>query len=152
MREMIDYVLSQVQGIDHPELRLRRLIQVQIELIETYPELTELILLEQRQSGKYLRSEAIEQVQRYLGIIETIVEEGMGRHLFAAEIDPEVVATMLYAGIEGLATRWVLEGRRYSLDEAASTVTRIFLDGIRRTGEELSDVQTSPDSSSTGER
>ncbi len=131
MGEMIDYIQEQVATVIGAESQLKRLIQVQIELIETYPELTELILVELRQSGKFLRSEAIDQIQRYLGIIQSILEEGIAEKVFSDSLDVEVVSTILYAGIEGLATRWILEGTPYALGQAADTVTRTFLDGIR---------------------
>jgi len=103
-----------------------------MHLIETNPELTELLLVELRQSRKFLKSNAIDTVADYINMVSDVLKEGITERTIAEDIDVTIVGTMLFSAVEGLATRWILEGASYPLDSAADTVMRVFLDGIRR--------------------
>lgn len=132
MGELIDFIDEQICAVKGAEARLARLIEVQIEHIEIYPELTELILVELRQSGKFLHEDTIRQIQRYLGIIEDLLREGIEEGIYSEQLPISIAATMLYSGMEGLATRWSLEDTKQPLKETAAAVKEIFLEGIRR--------------------
>lgn len=131
LRELIEYVGSEIQKEKDAEARLKRMIHLQIELIETNPELTELLLVEFPQTGKFLSSQAIDEVAAYINMIADILKQGMAEKIFYDSIDANIVATLIYAGIQGIATRWILEGTKYSLKQAALEISEVFLRGIR---------------------
>ena len=103
-----------------------------MHLIETNRELTELLLVESRQSGKFLKSKAIDSVADYIDMLNDVLKEGITEGTIKKDIDVIIVGTMLFSAVEGLATRWILEGTSYSLDKAANMVIKVFLDGIKR--------------------
>ena len=57
--------------------------------------------------------------------------DAAAENIFDASMDADVVATVIYSGIQGIATRWILEKMTYPLKEVADEVSRTFLKGIR---------------------
>ena len=119
-------------GVEHNALaKLRRLILIQLQMVETNPELTELMLLEARQSSKFILSSAISKIGDYCDKIEGILKEGIEEGLVRPDLDLTVASTMLYSGIEGIATRWMLENKHYNLNLCAEQLIQLFIGGIR---------------------
>ncbi|MCS5613422.1 MAG: TetR family transcriptional regulator, partial [Candidatus Poribacteria bacterium] len=106
--ELVSYIFMEVGTEQNALAKLRRLILVQLQMIETNPELTELMLLEARQSSKFILSSAISKIGDYCDKIEGILKEGIEEGLVRPDLDLTVASTMLYSGIEGIATRWML--------------------------------------------
>ena len=132
MSELIDYMKQEIQLESGCLNKLRKLVSMQMHLIETNPELTELLLVELRQSRKFLKSKAIDTVADYIDMVNDVLKEGITEGTIDRNIDVTIVGTMLFSAVEGLATRWILEGASYPLDRAADMVMKVFLDGIRR--------------------
>jgi TetR/AcrR family transcriptional regulator, fatty acid metabolism regulator protein len=130
MRGLIDYVKAETEKIEGAEAKLKRLIEVHIQAYNQYRDLAQLVLIELRQAGKFLQSDALEPVFDYLALIGEILEEGIKEGVFYPSLDTELAATMLYSTIDGIATRWVLQDFSYSLIDSTETVTRIFFRGI----------------------
>ena len=130
LSELVRYVQSEIQKEKNAEDKLRRMISLQIELIETNPELTALMLVEFPQTGKFLSSDSINELAAYIDMIANILKEGIAEGVFDNSIDVDVVATVIYSGIQGIATRWVLEEMKYPLKKVADEISAAFLSGI----------------------
>lgn len=120
---LIDHVQREIGREPRVENKLRR-------LIETNPELTELLLLEARQSGKFLRSTAINQIANYCELIEGVLKQGVEEGIIRSDLNLSAASTVIFGGIEGIATRWILETKRGFLSEMAQTITKLILSGI----------------------
>ena len=130
--ELVNYIFTEV-GTEHNAVaKLRRLISIQMQMVETNPELTELMLLEARQSSKFILSSAISKIGDYCDKIEGILKEGIEEGLVRPDLDLTVASTMLYSGIEGIATRWMLENKHYNLNSYAEQLIQLFIGGIRK--------------------
>ncbi|MFQ6042935.1 MAG: TetR/AcrR family transcriptional regulator [Candidatus Poribacteria bacterium] len=134
MGELIDYIEREIQKESGSLNKLRRLVSMQMHLIETNSELTELLLVELRQSKKFLRSNATDMMSKYIDMIGDVLKEGIAEGVINKNLDVTILGTMLFSAVEGLATRWILEGASYSLDKAADTVIKVFLNGIKENG------------------
>tara|TARA_B100001013_G_scaffold341495_1_gene266073 strand:+ start:536 stop:1138 length:603 start_codon:yes stop_codon:yes gene_type:complete len=130
--ELVSYIFMEVGTEQNALAKLRRLILIQLQMVETNPELTELMLLEARQSSKFILSSAISKIGDYCDKIEGILKEGIEEGLVRPDLDLTVASTMLYSGIEGIATRWMLENKHYNLNSCAEQLTQLFIDGIRK--------------------
>ncbi len=130
LRELIQYVSSEVQKEDNAEAKLKRMISLQIELIETNPELTALLLVEFPQTGKFLNSQAVDEVTAYIDMIASILKQGVDEGVFIQHTDANIVATLIYSAIQGIATRWILEEKKYPLKTIAGEISEVFLRGI----------------------
>ncbi|MBM3237988.1 TetR/AcrR family transcriptional regulator [Candidatus Poribacteria bacterium] len=134
MGELIDYMEQEMQKESESLNKLRKLISMQMHLIETNSELTQLLLVELRQSKKFLKSNATDMMSKYIDMISDVLKEGIAEGAIDENIDVAIVGTMLFSAVEGLATRWILEGTSYSLDKAADMVIKVFLNGISENG------------------
>lgn len=132
MAEVIDYVRSEIEQEEGALKKLYRMITIQMQLIETNRDLTELLLVETRQSSKFLSGSSIDRVVDYINLIGDVLEEGIDEGVIREEVNVLTAATMLFCSIEGIVTRWILEDAQYSLEETANTVMEIFLNGIRK--------------------
>jgi len=131
LSEVVKYVKAEIQKEKDAEDKLRRMISLQLELIETNPDLTALMLVEFPQTGKFLSSDCTDELAAYIGMIADILREGVAEKIFDDSVDADVVATVIYSGIQGIATRWVLEEMTYPLKEVADKISRTFLRGIK---------------------
>ena len=130
--ELVSYIFMEVRTEQNALAKLRRLILIQLQMVETNPELTELMLLEARQSSKFILSSAISKIGDYCDKIEGILKEGIEEGLVRPDLDLTVASTMLYSGIEGIATRWMLENKHYNLNSYAEQLIQLFIGGIRK--------------------
>ena len=94
------------------------------------------MLVEFPQAGKFLNKDSTHELAAYIDMIANILKEGIAEKVFDNDIDVDVIATVIYAGIQGIATRWILEERRYPLKKLACDVSEVFLSGIRYKQEE----------------
>ena len=131
LRDLIQYISSETKKENGAEAKLKRMISFQIELIETNPDLTALLLVEFPQTGKFLNSNAVDEVAAYIDMIAAILKEGVEEGIFSNHIDTNVIATLIYSSIQGIATRWILEGKRYPLKKIADEISEVFLRGIK---------------------
>jgi TetR/AcrR family fatty acid metabolism transcriptional regulator len=128
---LVEYVGLEVEKEANAEDKLRRMISLQIELIETNSELAELMLVEFPQTGKFLSNSVIHDLAAYIDMIANILKEGVAEGAFDDSIDVNVVATVIYSGIQGTATRWILEEMKYPLKKVAEEISDVFLSGIK---------------------
>lgn len=131
LEELVEYVGSEVDKEANAEDKLRRMISLQIELIETNSELAELMLVEFPQTGKFLSNSVINDLAAYMDMIANILKEGVAEGAFDDSIDVNMVATVIYSGIQGIATRWILEEMKYPLKKVADEISEVFLSGIK---------------------
>jgi len=130
MGDLLEHVKAEVEKIDSPKEKLRKLIELQMELAQEYRELSELMLIELRQSSKLLKSDAIDMIEEYIRFIEGILRHGMERGEFREDLDPTAVATIIYSSFEGMITRWLLEGDAFDLNRASKGVYSCLMEGI----------------------
>jgi TetR/AcrR family fatty acid metabolism transcriptional regulator len=135
-RELVEYVNSEIQKESNAEDKLRKLVLLQLQLTETNPDLASLMLVEFPQTGKFLSSDSIDDLVEYMDMIAGILEEGISAKIFNNSIDPKIVATVIYSGIQGIITRWVLEGMKYPLDKTADQISQMILNGIKHSDSE----------------
>lgn len=131
MAELVSYVRTEVEKEKGAFEKLHRMITIQMQLIETNRELTELLLIEFRHSSKFFEDSSLDRTLDYIKLIGDVLKEGIDEGIIREDVDVSTAATMLFCSIEGIVTRWILEDAQYSLEETANTVMEIFLDGIR---------------------
>ena len=131
LNALTQQIRTEVQKEKSAEDKLRRMISLQIESIETHPDLTALMLVELPQTGKFLSNGSIDELAAYIDMIADILKEGVAENAFDDGIDADVIATVIYSGIQGIATRWVLERMTYPLKAVADEISEVFLRGIK---------------------
>jgi len=129
--ELIQYISSEIQKEKNAEDKIRRIISMQLDIIEENPDLTKLILIEFPRSGNFLNDSNTNVLSRYIDLISDVLKQGIDEGIFSIEMRTEVTATMIYAGIQGIATRWILDGMGYSLKAMEKSIADILLNGLK---------------------
>ena len=129
--ELIDYISSEVQKKDSAEDKLRWMISLQLDVIEENPDLTKLILIEFPGTGNFLNDRNIDVLSNYIDMIGDVLKNGIEEGIFSTNVKPDIIATMIYAAMQGIATRWILDGMNYSIKTMDVEISEIFLKGLK---------------------
>ncbi len=111
--------------------KLRRVIEMQLGLLEGERDLAEVITVILRQSTKLMKEYAAPRFIAYLDAIARIVAEGQAHGDFRSDVSPHLVARSLFGALDGVALTWAL-GRadQGGLVRAAGQLADIFLRGL----------------------
>ena len=110
--------------------KLRRLIALHFQVLESNPDLAEVVQVELRQGHKFFRGASAHEVEAYFALISSVLEEGVEAGLFRKDLPIKVATKVLFGALDQMTTSWVLGKRRYKLSETADAVADIFLKGV----------------------
>jgi len=115
-----------------PEARLRKIILLQLGLLEEHRDLAEVITVNIRQSKRILQTGTMPRFVEYLDTIAEVVAEGQAKGALRKDVSPRVVARSLFGALDGLTLTWAL-GRAEpgGLTRAAGQIADIFIEGLR---------------------
>jgi TetR/AcrR family fatty acid metabolism transcriptional regulator len=112
--------------------KLRRVVALHFSMIESHPDLAEVVQVELRQGQKFLRGAAAQEVTSYFALIGAILEEGIAVGQIHPDLPVKVATKMLFGAMDQMATSWVLGKRGYRLTDTADAVADLFLKGVVR--------------------
>ena len=122
----------QLEGMDDPSEKLKTFALTHLELIEHNKDMAEIIQVELRQSGKFMKEYKNEGFLRYLDIIGNIITEGQQKGIFKAQVLPGVAKRAFFGALDEVSRFWVLSSRReYDIRVVAEQISDCFLAGIR---------------------
>jgi len=110
--------------------KLRRLIELHFEVLESNPDLAEVVQVELRQGHKFFRGASAHEVSAYFALISSVLEEGVEAGLFRKDLPIKVATKVLFGSLDQMTTSWVLGKRGYKLSETADAVADIVLKGV----------------------
>ena len=111
--------------------KLRRIIELQLGLLEGERELAEVFTVILRQSTKLLKEYAAPKFLAYLESIAAIVSEGQDAGDFRTDVPPLLVARATWGALDGIALTWVLgRAARGALARAAGQLADVVLRGL----------------------
>ncbi len=111
--------------------RLRRVIEMQLGLLEGERDLAEVITVILRQSTKLMKEYAAPRFSAYLDAIARIVAEGQAAGDFRTDVSPHLAARATFGALDGIALTWAL-GRadEGGLVRAAGQLSEMLLRGL----------------------
>ncbi|MFO0562088.1 MAG: TetR/AcrR family transcriptional regulator [Polyangiales bacterium] len=113
--------------------RLRRLIELQLGLLEGQRELAEVITVNLRQSTRLLRQYGSKRFVEYLELMASVVADGQKSGHFREDVSPRVMARALFGALDGVALTWALgDARAGGLEKAATQIAELWLRGLER--------------------
>ena len=131
MQMVLDNMMNHLAGIDDPIKKLEKFAMTHLELIEGNPDVAEIIQVELRQSGKFMKEYRNEKFFQYLDIIGNIIKEGQEKGLFKEEIIPIVAKRAFFGALDEVSRHWVLSSRKqYDIRVTAKQISSYFLSGI----------------------
>jgi TetR/AcrR family transcriptional regulator, fatty acid metabolism regulator protein len=110
--------------------KIKRLVYMHFETLERQPDIAEVVQVELRQSQKFFRGPATQEIAAYFALIASVLEEGVAGGHFRRDLPVKVATKMLFGAMDQMATSWVLGKRGYRLADTASAVADLFLQGV----------------------
>ncbi len=117
--------------------RFRRLIRMHLEGFQSYPELASVLLVELRQSSRFMREYKKVELKNYLDLIGKVVEQGQREGVFRSDISVSLVKRLIFGTLDEMVSTWVLAGRPYELVTLTEPVLDLLLHGIQRENDSI---------------
>ncbi|NCO58829.1 MAG: TetR family transcriptional regulator [Deltaproteobacteria bacterium CG_4_8_14_3_um_filter_51_11] len=132
MKSVIENMISQLGSQTDCLKKLEIFAFTHLELIEQNQDMAEIIQVELRQSGKFMKEYKNEGFAKYLDIIAEIVRQGQSEGIFRKDVIPNVFKRAFFGALDEMSRFWVLSSRRqYDIRTAARQISEYFVNGIR---------------------
>lgn len=129
--EVIARFREKLYALSDPREKIRQLVLLHLNIVETNPDLATVLQLEIRQSNKFIKEYAGTSFNDYLSLIADIVEEGQRSRTFRSDINTGIAKRMLFGALDEISTLWVLaKEKKHDVRESAEQIASIFLDGM----------------------
>jgi TetR/AcrR family fatty acid metabolism transcriptional regulator len=127
------------------EQRFRRVVELQLGLLDGQRELAEVVTVNLRQSTRLLKQYATPLFSKYLDVMARLIVEGQRDGAVRGDINPRIVARSLWGALDALALTWAIGGGEVGhLAKAGKQVGDMFLGGIAVGGIASNPIDTSP--------
>lgn len=133
VEEALEAARKRVEPLTDPREKLRQIAHLHLERLGADRDLAVVFQVELRGSTKFMEEFSAAGFAEYLALIRSTFEEGQRAGMFRADLNPLVVAKVLFGALDEMATNWILSKRRYKLAPMADQVLDIFLNGVRAT-------------------
>jgi TetR/AcrR family fatty acid metabolism transcriptional regulator len=111
--------------------KLRRIIELQLGLLEGERDLAEVLTVILRQSTKLMKKYAAPKFNAYLDSIARVVADGQTTGELRSDVSPHVVARSMFGALDGIAMTWALgKADRGGLSRASGQFAQIVLRGL----------------------
>ena len=126
-------ILREVAAADEPfDQRIKRIVELQLGLLEEQRDLAEVITVNLRQSSTLLKQYAAPLFMEYIDVIAGLVREGQKQGAFRKDLNARVVARSLFGAIDAILLTWALgEADPASLRRAGTHCASLFLEGLQ---------------------
>lgn len=132
MKAVLDNMALQITKTDDPAEKLEIFASTHLDLIEKNKDMAEIIQVELRQSGKFMKEYKNERFLEYIDIIGDIISEGQKRGLFKKDVIPGVAKRAFFGALDEVSRFWVLSSRKqYDIRTVAKQISGFFLNGIK---------------------
>ncbi|MGH7284493.1 MAG: TetR/AcrR family transcriptional regulator C-terminal domain-containing protein, partial [Polyangiaceae bacterium] len=129
--KLLGFMQNELGKIGSAKDKLRRVIEVQLGLLEGERDLAEVITVIVRQSSRLLKEYATPKFSAYLDAIARVVAEGQAAGEFRTDVSPGLVARATFGALDGVTFTWALgRAEEGALVRAASQVADILLRGL----------------------
>lgn len=134
MEEILGALRQQIDapGLD-PVERLERFILFHLHLVETYPDMAEVITIELRQSHKFMKEYVPRRFFDYLDAVSNLIIEGQQAGMIRDDLDPRITRIALFGALDEVSLQWLRasEGRKFPLAESGRQISQLFLRGLQ---------------------
>jgi len=129
--EALTAARKQIKLLGDAREKLRRIALLHLERLGADRDLAVVFQVELRGSTKFMEEFSAAGFAEYLTLIRNTFEEGQRAGVFRADLNPNVVAKIIFGALDEMATNWILSKRRYKLAPMADQVLDILLNGVK---------------------
>jgi len=113
-----------------PLEKLEHWFRYQVELFQSSKELIEVLIVEIRQSHRFMKEYTPNRYFAYLDILGSVLEEGKEKGVFVETLDSGILKYAIYGAIEEVALKWILKGGAFDISRAIDGLFLVWLEGI----------------------
>jgi TetR/AcrR family fatty acid metabolism transcriptional regulator len=132
----LDSLLQALQAyllrMDHPIEKLKGWFQFQVGFLKENKGLAEVLIVEIRQSHRFMKEYVPRYFFSYLDILGGILREGQEIGVFVEYIDVDILKYAIYGGVEEVAHKWILKSEGVDLERALQGLCRVWLEGMAK--------------------
>jgi len=122
---------ARLAGAATAEDKLRRVVELHLELVGQDRDLAVITQVELRHSLHVMDQLSRSKVGQYLAILAGIVAQGQAEGVFRADLEPAFAAKAVFGVLDEMATDWVLSRRNTRLVGRADDVAGFVLAALR---------------------
>jgi TetR/AcrR family fatty acid metabolism transcriptional regulator len=111
--------------------KLRRIIELQLGLLDGKRDLAEVVTIILRQSTKLMKEYAAPKFMAYLDTIARVVADGQASGELRRDISPHLAARSIFGALDGITMTWALgKADRGGLTRTAGQLVELVLRGL----------------------
>jgi TetR/AcrR family transcriptional regulator, fatty acid metabolism regulator protein len=114
-----------------PRAQLRAFIRAYLQMVSDEPAAAEVLTLELRQSGKFMKEYDNPQFAELLRLLAGIIADGQACGELAATIPSHIAARMIFGILDEIALVWLL-GQKFDIVHAADWVVALVTNGLEQ--------------------
>jgi TetR/AcrR family fatty acid metabolism transcriptional regulator len=131
VERLLTYLRDELPKLEGAAARLRRVIELQLGLLEGERDLAEVITVILRQSSKLMKEYAAPKFTAYLDAIARVVSDGQKSGEFRDDVSPHLVARATFGALDGVALTWALgKAEQGALVRSAGQIAGVLLRGL----------------------
>jgi len=131
VERLLAYMEAELPKLDTGPAKLRRVIELQLGLLEGERDLAEVITVTLRQSTKLIKEFAAPKFVSYLDAIAKVVADGQAAGEFRSDVSPHLVARATFGALDGIALTWALgRAEQGALVRSARQLADVMLRGL----------------------
>jgi AcrR family transcriptional regulator len=114
--------------------KLRRLVQVHMQMYDSDRVFARILLLEVRNFPGYFESETYQLIKGYSRFLMRIIKEGMEQNEIRDDISSEQIRDLILGGIEHFCMAPVIFGHEIASESGAERLCDLIFNGIKKQG------------------
>lgn len=137
VERLLAFLQTELPASSSASEKLRRVVELQLGLLEGERDLAEVITVILRQSTKLMKKYAAPKFMAYLDAIARVVADGQASGELRPDISPHLAARAIFGALDGIAMTWALgKADRGGLVRAAGQLAELVLRGLTPRGDE----------------
>ncbi|MDW7710294.1 MAG: TetR/AcrR family transcriptional regulator [Deferrisomatales bacterium] len=125
---------AEIAAIADPLAKLRRLVEMHLELMEGDPDVASFLQFQLRQPETSVRTAISGPLGQYARRIEAILEAGKAAGQIRTDVGTRMLRRLIFGAVDETVSAWLLRAGREPLLPKAAPLLDVILDGIRRPG------------------
>jgi len=111
--------------------KIRRFAFSHLSIASDTPHLAEVLGVEVRQSGKFMKEYINRPFMEYLNLVRSFFIEGQESGLIRKDLTPGVMKRALFGALDEMGRYWILSSRKkHNIEEAARQISEVFIRGV----------------------
>jgi TetR/AcrR family transcriptional regulator, fatty acid metabolism regulator protein len=131
VERLLTFMQTELPGTATASEKLKRIIELQLGLLEGERDLAEVITVILRQSTKLMKEYAAPKFSAYLDTIARVIAEGQASGELRPDLTPHLVARAIFGALDGITMTWALgKADRGGLVRASGQLAELVLRGL----------------------